>query len=175
MANHEPRGSQLSARNWIIVTLLAALIAGTGSHFVQILITPGAIPPIGTIVAYHGLVNDIPDGWALCDGSTLPDGTELPDLTGRFIRGTTAAGLQSGGSATHAHRWAERGSRDLPGQWYSYLGEGGDLEVVDNWNNGIGNDGEGFPLLVDKETRLFTSTEEALPPYVELRFIMRVR
>ena len=38
--------------------------------------------PIGSIVSYNGDINDIPDGWLLCDGN---NGT--PDLSDRFIRG----------------------------------------------------------------------------------------
>ena len=43
-----------------------------------------AISPIprGVIVAWHGEVDSIPKGWALCDGK---NGT--PDLRGRFIKG----------------------------------------------------------------------------------------
>ncbi|WP_055394730.1 phage baseplate protein [Flagellimonas eckloniae] len=38
--------------------------------------------PIGGIIMWAGAIADIPDGWALCDGS---NGT--PDLSGRFIVG----------------------------------------------------------------------------------------
>ena len=40
------------------------------------------VVPTGTIVMWSGAVADIPDGWALCDGT---GGT--PDLRGRFIVG----------------------------------------------------------------------------------------
>lgn len=64
--------------------------------------------PVGTIVAFGGIVNNIPDGWVLCDGRSLNSGdleyTQLfnaigkswgggattfnvPDLRGRFLRG----------------------------------------------------------------------------------------
>lgn len=49
---------------------------------------------------WHGLLVNIPDGFALCDGQ---NGT--PDLRGRFIKGA-AAGVDpgsTGGSATHTH------------------------------------------------------------------------
>lgn len=38
--------------------------------------------PIGSIVSYNGDINDIPNGWLICDGN---NGT--PDLSDRFIRG----------------------------------------------------------------------------------------
>lgn len=37
--------------------------------------------PVGTILAYTGLLEKIPDGWALCNGE---NGT--PDLRGRFLQ-----------------------------------------------------------------------------------------
>lgn len=37
--------------------------------------------PEGAIVAWYDSIDEIPDGWAVCDGT---DGT--PDLMGRFIR-----------------------------------------------------------------------------------------
>ena len=40
--------------------------------------------PVGTILPYVGDIADIPEGWALCDGS---NGT--PDLRNRFLEGTT--------------------------------------------------------------------------------------
>lgn len=57
------------------------------------------IPP-GTIVMWTGELNEIPEGWALCDGSNdTPDLSERfvigAKLTGTFIRGAT------GGSKTH--------------------------------------------------------------------------
>lgn len=38
--------------------------------------------PVGSIIPYGGKLSDIPDGWALCDGT---NGT--PNLTGRFLQG----------------------------------------------------------------------------------------
>ena len=39
--------------------------------------------PKGTILPYAGLLSEIPNGWALCDGTN-----DTPDLTGRFLQGT---------------------------------------------------------------------------------------
>ena len=44
--------------------------------------------PIGTIIAYNGLLSAIPIGWHLCDGS---DGT--PDLRGRFLERSDIPGI----------------------------------------------------------------------------------
>ncbi len=67
--------------------------------------------PVGTIVPWGGNdVNNIPDGWLLCDGRSFPQSTypqlynaigtawggsgtsfNLPDLSGRFLRGVDMA------------------------------------------------------------------------------------
>lgn len=60
----------------------------------------GATLPAGLIVMWHGLLSNIPSGWALCDGQ---NGT--PDLRDKFVKGA-AAGQNpgaTGGSATHTH------------------------------------------------------------------------
>jgi len=70
--------------------------------------------PAGVIVIWSGAVIDIPDGWALCDGT---HGT--PDLHLRFILGTSGV-LPPGtaaGSAVHDHTFTGDGHShtvDLP-------------------------------------------------------------
>lgn len=49
--------------------------------------------PSGIIVMWSGAINDIPNGWTLCDGT---NGT--PDLTNRFILGTNNDVGATGGS-----------------------------------------------------------------------------
>jgi len=49
------------------------------------------------ILMWAGSIADIPEGWALCDGT---DGT--PDLRNRFVRGSLTPGT-TGGSETHVH------------------------------------------------------------------------
>ena len=54
--------------------------------------------PIGSILAYVGLLADVPNGWAVCDGT---NGT--PDLTDSFVMGgTQAQNGQTGGTNTIA-------------------------------------------------------------------------
>ena len=141
-------------------------------------------PPLGTIVAYAG-TGRIPDGWALCAGQEIPTpndlppefGTTMPDLAGRFLQGATDPVLAEGGTATHAHQWVRRGTGRQEGDWYSYRDRGGTREVeVDNWENGIHNDGSGeYPFLIKPGDTLYTSGESNLPPYVAIRYIMRIR
>lgn len=62
---------------------------------------------VGTIVMFEGSIEDIPYGWAFCDGT---NGT--PDLRDRFIIGTTNGSEvgTTGGSATHTHNLSDSGS-----------------------------------------------------------------
>ena len=53
--------------------------------------TIGDIMPTGIIVMWHGLIANIPEGWAICDGN---NGT--PDLRAKFVRGAPA-GQEVGG------------------------------------------------------------------------------
>ena len=151
-------------------------------------------PPIGTIVAFYGS-SAIPDGWALCAGQDVPSpnnlppefdadnerpGQQLPNLTGRFIRGSTSPVLAEGGEQAHAHNWARRGSGREQGAWYSYLEERGQEARVDTWTaDGDGLDSRGgndtYPFIANAGDTLYTSMEGSLPPYTELRFIIRIR
>lgn len=54
--------------------------------------------PSGVILLWHGLIESIPSGWALCDGSN-----NTPDLRGRFIRGAAGEAGGTGGASTHTH------------------------------------------------------------------------
>lgn len=61
----------------------------------------GELGTSGLIAVWLGSVADIPDGWALCDGS---NGT--PDLTAKFIKNATTPATDvgdTGGSLTHSH------------------------------------------------------------------------
>jgi microcystin-dependent protein len=46
--------------------------------------------PVGGIIMWSGSENDIPDGWALCNGQTV-EGQKTPDLRGRFVVGAGGA------------------------------------------------------------------------------------
>lgn len=46
----------------------------------------GGLIPKGGIIMWSGDPNNLPDGWALCDGSKVGD-VQTPDLRGRFIVG----------------------------------------------------------------------------------------
>ena len=59
------------------------IISGGGTGTV----TDEMVCPVGSIIAYSGLLGSIPSNWHICDGT---DGT--PDLRDRFLRGTANAG-----------------------------------------------------------------------------------
>lgn len=49
------------------------------------------ITPVGGIIIWSGLVNNIPDGWLLCDGQQIVEGSMIgqntPILSGKFVVG----------------------------------------------------------------------------------------
>lgn len=61
----------------------------------------GKVPPVhlssgfvkGMVTMWSGKLEEIPEGWALCDGQ---DGR--PNLLGKFVRGVGSAGTQPGGT-----------------------------------------------------------------------------
>lgn len=60
----------------------------------MLLNTPAPSLPIGSMIAYAGLLADIPTGWHICDGT---NGT--PDLTDSFVMGgSQAQNGQTGGA-----------------------------------------------------------------------------
>ena len=59
------------------------IISGGGTGTV----TDEMVCPVGSIIAYSGLLGSIPSNWHICDGT---DGT--PDLRDRFLMGTANAG-----------------------------------------------------------------------------------
>ncbi len=155
-----------------------------------------APPPIGAILPFFGSDEDLPGNWVVCDGRDVPQdslisidanaeegGNQLPDLRSRFIRGAATQladeGIVIGGTDTinlsHSHLWAEKRGT----QWWSY--ESGEFQRVDDWDNGIGDDGEGNrPLSNDASLNLFTDSQgdtnaDNRPAFVELRYIIRVR
>lgn len=157
---------------------------------------PNASPPIGAILPYFGVDNDLPDNWIVCDGRDLPaesrisidaneerGGNQIPDLRSRFVRGATRElvnqSIAVGGSdsidLSHSHLWA----RKVGNEWRSY-NEEGEFVRVDDWSNGIGEQGEGNrPLSNDASLNLHTDKQgianaSNLPPYVELRYIIRI-
>ena len=102
------------------------------------------IIPSGLISMWHGLIANIPTGWALCDGTS---GT--PDLRERFVRGAPAA-TEAGGTGgadthtlaeseipTHSHNVSGSGSNSTPvGGNYLHADTGPQDEATSTYGGG---------------------------------------
>ncbi len=89
---------------------------------------------VGDVVLWSGLLEDIPVGWVLCDGT---NGT--PDMRSRFLKHNASAGASvTGGSNTHSHP-ATTHSHSVGG---THTHPGGYTTSSGYQNNvGVGNDG----------------------------------
>ena len=92
--NYNNSGKIATTATGVTVTGTVAATSYTGSGAA---LTGIVSIPSGLISMWHGLVANIPSGWALCDGTA---GT--PNLVGQFIKGGSTAGT-TGGSNTHTH------------------------------------------------------------------------
>jgi hypothetical protein len=125
------------------------------------------IMPTGAIVMWHGTIQTIPAGWALCDGE---NGT--PNLLNRFIigagqaypvgtiAGTTTKSLQPANIPSHSHDF----------QWTSYSSSADGVESTrivrgqSNAENAV------------KSTEAFGQGQafDIMPPYFALAYIMKL-
>ncbi len=134
--------------------------------------------PVGCIILWSGAANNIPDGWALCNGQTV-EGQKTPDLSGRFVVGYSAndsdynAVGKTGGEKTHKLTVSE-----MPSHSHSITMWGGDID--DSWKKQ-----NNLYLTHDKwsdhhNTRTTDPAggdqpHENRPPFYALCYIMRVR
>lgn len=133
--------------------------------------------PVGTIVIWSGTVDDIPAGWALCDGQ---DGR--PDLRNKFIIGagdTYAAGA-TGGSETvtltasqmpsHSHMQQYPDSYGATQPWLATSDSGDEMGYKDS-NRTVSI------LLGDPVRTASTGSGQAhdnMPPYYALCYIVKI-
>lgn len=118
--------------------------------------------PQGAIIMWSGLISDIPDGWALCDGN---NGT--PDLLSRFIFGVPSGENPGaiGGTTQHAHTVdIDPFQSNVPN--HAWLGAGSAfptsfLADYNHWH------------MVDPPITI-SSTNAHYPPYYRLAFIMKL-
>ncbi len=129
--------------------------------------------PVGGIIMWSGNVNQIPSGWALCNG-----GNGTPDLRDRFVIG---AGGSYGKGSTGGQTQVTLSASNLPPHTHNYY----DIYYSEHNNGGnspgsSGTDYDNNPLAY----QLYRQTEggnglnstpfNILPPYYALAFIMRV-
>lgn len=128
----------------------------------------GGLVPTGVITMWSGSINDIPDGWSLCDGT---DGT--PDLTDRFVVG---AGGQynvgdSGGEDEHTLTEGEMPSHIHEADVYRNNEDG---TGQDDGTFGIGNDDQFAPTTAQTQNAGNGEPHENRPPYYALAYIMKI-
>jgi len=134
------------------------------------------IPPVGGIIMWSGAANQIPDGWALCNGS---NGT--PDLRNRFIVG---AGGEYSVGGTGGEKSVTLTAAQMPSHTHEVYGRSSgytarhndDAEVItykdQNWGDGqVAN----FKKINDTKSAGSGQAHENRPPYYALCFIMRVK
>ena len=120
--------------------------------------------PVGSIIMYNGKAEEIPSGWAICDGT---NGT--PNLLDRFILASTYAGGTGGQSQItlsvsqlppHRHR--------LKKCWYGKSDNADDRQVV-RWDDSVSTNDQ----ILTEETG-FGLPINIIPPYYRLIYIMKV-
>lgn len=120
--------------------------------------------PVGSIIMYNGKAEEIPSGWAICDGT---NGT--PNLLDRFILASTYCGGTGGQSQItlsvsqlppHRHR--------LKKCWYGKSDNADDRQVV-RWDGSVSTNDQ----ILTEETG-FGLPINIMPPYYRLIYIMKV-
>lgn len=120
--------------------------------------------PVGSIIMFNGKAEEIPSGWAICDGT---NGT--PNLIDRFILASTYAGGTGGNSQItlsvsqlppHRHR--------LKKCWYGKSDNADDRQVV-RWDDSVSTNDQ----ILTEETG-FGLPINIMPPYYRLIYIMKV-
>ena len=120
--------------------------------------------PVGSIIMFNGKAEEIPSGWAICNGE---NGT--PNLIDRFILASTYCG-GTGGNAQitlsvsqlppHRHR--------LKKCWYGKSDNADDRQVV-RWDDSVSTNDQ----ILTEETG-FGLPINIMPPYYRLIYIMKV-
>lgn len=147
--------------------------------------------PVGSIIPWYGQIADIPNGFALCNGS---NGT--PDLRNRFIVGAGSTyALGAGGGedkvtltntqvGSHYHATGYHNNNNT-GRWLSTAGTTKNYSLADGttgafWN---GSGGGGYSGQSTGSLNLITSlavstaassAHENRPPYYALYYIMKI-
>ena len=120
--------------------------------------------PVGSIIMFNGKAEEIPSGWAICDGK---NGT--PNLLDRFILASTYCGGTGGQSQItlsvsqlppHRHR--------LKKCWYGKSDNADDRQVV-RWDDSVSTNEQ----ILTEETG-FGLPINIMPPYYRLIYIMKV-
>lgn len=140
--------------------------------------------PVRGIIMWSGTIGDIPENWALCDGSIVNE-IQLPDLRGRFLvgAGSDAGGGQTFDPVTGAVS-GQYAPGDTGGETAHQLTEDELASHTHNTANAQTGTATAFPtgagFLVNGNTGNVSSStggnnyHENRPPYYALAFIMKV-
>jgi microcystin-dependent protein len=142
--------------------------------------------PVGTILLWSGSTDDIPDGWALCNGQTVNNIT-TPNLCDRFVvgAGSTSYGVGAqGGNAritlsvdhlpSHSHMYSGDDHVDLVKAGNTgYTAANNIVETTGGYDASSSDSGNGR---VYRTSAVGGGTPiDILPPYYALCYIMRVK
>ena len=156
---------------------------GDGSNLSSV---PGV--PVGGIIMWSGATNNIPSGWALCDGN---NGT--PNLQDKFIvgAGSSYAVAATGGSANavvvqhnhgitdpgHQHTWSRQDAQNDVG-YRPWPASNNDCKetVVNTGSNttGISVNSQSVTISGNTGGTGGGQAHENRPPYYALMFIMKL-
>jgi len=147
-------------------------------------VVPGSSPslhgvvPRGAIVMWSGMLDHIPPGWALCDGT---EGT--PNLVARFPRGIAAATRDPGATGgadsvtvlqnAHQHELPFNHPTSMAARSTASFGSGGSVAGVQKPSSNDADTTSGARW----KTQSVTPTNQAhdnRPAYYELAFIMKL-
>ena len=140
--------------------------------------------PKGMIMLWKGSVNNVPEGWALCDGTK-----DTPDLRGRFVLGANPSDNKNdltarpmgttGGAETHTLK-----TEEMPSHTHDIIGKGDDAGYcksgqcgfwpTDRWTNDavVKASTSGGKLVVENTGGNLPHNN--MPPYFALAYIMKL-
>ena len=139
----------------------------------------------GIICMWHGLLVDIPNGWALCDGN---NGT--PDLRGKFVRGSND-GIDPGGTGgielhrhivtgwvvwtnpAHTHQVTGLTGEPRAGD-DDTIDDSGDIEEFDVHRHPVDITSASTNINHTHQINLYTTNHSNLPPYYDIAYIMKI-
>ena len=138
---------------------------GTGT------VTDEMVCPVGSIIAYSGLLGSIPSNWHICDGT---DGT--PDLRDRFLKGASNAG--------DVDKYVSAGLPNITGEIGSISANNGRVycsgafhryEEVER-NSDSGQDYPNYVYYFDasRSNPIYGNSNTVQPPSYVVYYIMRV-
>lgn len=131
--------------------------------------------PVGGIIMWSGSENDIPDGWALCNGQTV-EGQKTPDLRNRFVvgaGGSYAVGNRGGvESVTLTIDEIPSHTHSISAKTVGYAGSWNAKAEAVTYEDSARNNGR---RSIASGSAGGSQAHENRPPYYALSFIMRVK